>query len=210
MEYLQIMFLAVFVQNFVLAQFLGLCAFIGVSKKRSSAVGMGLAVIFVMTLSSLATMLLYLFVLDPPANLDVLHLKQYNLAVYLDIVSFILVIAALVQFVEMAMRKLTPALYKALGIYLPLITTNCAVLGVTQINVSRFVTPDAGFLDILAKTVLNGFFGGVGFMVAMLLMSAIRERLESAPVPPSLAGVPIAFITAACMALAFLGFAGFV
>lgn len=210
MEYLKIMFVAVFVQNFVLAQFLGLCPFIGVSKKKSAALGMGMAVIFVMTLASVVTMLIYLFLLDPPESLDILGLKKYNMSIYLDIVSFILVIAGLVQFVEMAMRKLVPTLYKALGIYLPLITTNCAVLGVTQINVSRFVTPDAGFADIMLKTALNGFFGGVGFLVAMLLMSSIRERLQSAPIPESLAGVPIAFITAACMALAFMGFAGFI
>ena len=196
--YFQIMFTAVFVQNFVLSQFLGLCPFIGVSKRRDAAFGMGMAVIFVMTLASIATMLIYRLVLKPR-----------GMDLYLDIVSFIVVIAALVQFVEMAMRKVAPALYKALGIYLPLITTNCAVLGVTQLNVIDFAD-DASLLSCMGKSAANGIFAGVGFTLAMVLMGGIRERLESAPVPRCLQGVPIAFICAGCMALAFFGFAGFV
>ncbi|MHC4871612.1 MAG: electron transport complex protein RnfA [Planctomycetota bacterium] len=196
--YLKIMFLAVFVQNYVLAQFLGLCPFVGVSKKRDAAVGMGMAVIFVMTLASIATMVIYRFVLKP-----------YKMDMYLDIVSFIVVIAALVQFVEMAMKKVAPALYKALGIYLPLITTNCAVLGATQLNVAQFADNES-FFHCIAMSTVNGIFAGVGFTLAMVLMAGIRERLEYAPVPHALRGIPIAFVAAGCMALAFFGFAGIV
>jgi Na+-translocating ferredoxin:NAD+ oxidoreductase subunit A len=196
--YFQIMFTAVFVQNFVLSQFLGLCPFIGVSKRRDAAFGMGMAVIFVMTLASIATMLIYRLVLKPR-----------GMDLYLDIVSFIVVIAALVQFVEMAMKKLAPPLYKSLGIYLPLITTNCAVLGVTQLNVSKFASAES-FFDCMARSTVNGIFAGVGFTLAMVLMAGVRERLESAPVPKAFQGAPIAFIAAACMALAFFGFAGIV
>ncbi|MHC4883706.1 MAG: electron transport complex protein RnfA [Planctomycetota bacterium] len=197
--YLKIMFVAVFVQNFVLAQFLGLCPFIGVSKKRDAAFGMGMAVIFVMTLASIVTMLIYRLLLLP-----------FGMEAYLDIVSFIVVIASLVQFVEMAVKKLAPALYQALGIYLPLITTNCAVLGVTQINVNQFGNGSETLLSCLAKSTVNGIFAGIGFTLAMILMAGIRERLEGAPIPKALKGVPIAFICAGCMALAFFGFAGFV
>ncbi|MBN1256903.1 MAG: RnfABCDGE type electron transport complex subunit A [Planctomycetes bacterium] len=195
--YLKIIFAAVFVQNFVLSKFLGLCPFIGVSKKRSSAIGMGLAVIFVMTLASAATMLIYQYLLKP-----------FKMEFYLDIVSFIVVIAALVQFVELAMRKLAPALYKALGIYLPLITTNCAVLGVTQLNLEFAKLNGITLTDCLLRSIVNGVFAGVGFTLALVLMAGIRERLESSPVPECMQGVPIAFIAAACMALAFFGFAG--
>ena len=195
--YLKIIFAAVFVQNFVLSKFLGLCPFIGVSKKRSSAIGMGLAVIFVMTLASAATMLIYQLLLKP-----------YKMEMYLDIVSFIVVIAALVQFVELAMRKLAPTLYKALGIYLPLITTNCAVLGVTQLNLEFSKLENITLMDCLSRSIVNGIFAGVGFTLALVLMAGIRERLDSAPVPECMQGVPIAFISAGCMALAFFGFAG--
>lgn len=196
--YFKIMFVAVFVQNYVLAQFLGLCPFVGVSKKRDAAFGMGMAVIFVMTLASIATMLIYRLILKP-----------YGMDMYLDIVSFIVVIAALVQFVEMAMKKVAPALYKALGIYLPLITTNCAVLGVTQLNVAKFADNES-FTHCLGMSTVNGIFAGLGFTLAMVLMAGIRERLEFAPVPHALRGVPIAFVAAGCMALSFFGFAGIV
>ncbi len=154
-----------------------------------------MAVIFVMTLASIATMLIYRCILKP-----------FGMDMYLDIVSFIVVIAGLVQFVEMAMKKLAPALYKALGVYLPLITTNCAVLGVTQLNVVQFADKKS-FIHCLGMSTVNGIFAGVGFTLAMVLMAGIRERLETAPVPHALKGIPVAFVAAGCMALAFLGFA---
>lgn len=196
-EYLALMFGMVFVQNFVLNQFLGICPFIGVSKKRDSAVGMGMAVIFVMAIACFVTMLTYQLVLKP-----------YGMHEYLDIMSFILIIAALVQFVEIVMRKIAPDLYQALGIYLPLISTNCAVLGSTQMRLLDYAAlplPEA-----LLKNTALGVFGGVGFTLALYLMASIRERLEVAPVPPALRGVPVAFLAAACMALAFFGFTGIV
>jgi len=185
---------AIFVYNFVLALFLGLCPFIGVSKKMSSAVGMGLAVTFVMTMASVVTFL---------ANLVLIWL---GLEDFLQIVVFILVIASFVQFVEMVIQKVSPGLYQALGIYLPLITTNCAVLGVTTLNVAKF-TPDAfGFL----ASAVHGFCGGIGFMLAMVLMSAMREELEFLPVPKAFRGVPVAFLLTGSLALAFFGFGGMV
>ncbi len=202
MEYFKIGFGAIFVANFVLAQFLGLCPFVGVSRRSSDAVGMGFAVIFVMTLASLATFAIYKGVLVEGSPI---FPQDYS---YLNIVVFILVIASLVQLVEMIMDKTAPALYEALGIYLPLITTNCAVLGVTQLNVGRFASESFG--TGLVKSGLYGFCGGMGFMLAMVLMSGIRERLDLAPIPVSLKGVPVAFLTAGCMALAFLGFSGMV
>ena len=185
---------AIFVYNMVLAQFLGLCPFIGVSKKMSSAVGMGLAVTFVMTMASVVTFL---------ANLVLI---AYGLEVFLQIVVFILVIASFVQFVEMVIQKVSPALYQALGIYLPLITTNCAVLGVTQLNVAKFEPNVFGFF----ASVLYGFCGGLGFMLAMVLMSAMREELEFLPVPKAFRGVPAAFLLTGALALAFFGFGGMI
>ena len=200
-EYLTLMFGLVFVQNFVISQFLGLCPFLGVSQKKSAALGMGAAVIFVMALSCIVTFLFYFLVLIPLGSGD-----------YLDIVGFILIIASLVQFVELAVKKLSPSLYEALGIYLPLICTNCAVLGSTQLKIAEFGQKvSAGtmsFWDAFAQNVIIGVFGGVGFALAMFLMASIRERLDSAPVPESLKGMPVSFITAACMALAFFGFTG--
>ncbi len=196
-EYLTLMFGMVFVQNFVLNQFLGICPFIGVSKKRDSAIGMGLAVIFVMGLSCFSTMLVYKLILIP-----------YHIEDYLDIITFILIIAALVQFVEIVMKKMTPDLYQALGIYLPLISTNCAVLGSTQMRLIDYAAlplPEA-----LAQNTALGVFGGVGFTLALFLMACIRERLEKAPIPPALRGIPIAFLAAAGMALSFFGFTGIV
>jgi len=182
------------VHNMVLSQFLGLCPFIGVTKKTSSAFGMGVAVTFVMTLASVVTWLIYRKILLP-----------YNLVDSLRTVSYILVIATLVQLVEMVMKKTSPALYRALGIYLPLITTNCAVMGVALLNTTAAATE----LTLL-QAVTQGFFAGVGFMIAMLLMSGIREQLELANVPKSLRGVPIAFICTGLMAIAFMGFSGMV
>jgi electron transport complex protein RnfA len=202
MEYFKLIVAAIFVSNFILAQFLGLCPFIGVSKKTDSAIGMGIAVVFVMVLASFVTYIVYWKLLYMPFNIGV------DAREYLNIVVFILVIAALVQFVEMVLQKSMPGLYRALGIYLPLITTNCAVLGVTQLNIGRFGTHS--FLSGLLGSTLNGFASGIGFLLALLLMSAIRERLDEADIPLPFKGVPIAFIVACSMALAFLGFSGMV
>ncbi len=196
-DYLTLMFGMVFVQNFVLNQFLGICPFIGVSKKRDSAVGMGLAVIFVMGLSCFCTMLIYKMLLIPN-----------GLDQYLDIITFILIIAALVQFVEIVMKKVAPGLYQALGIYLPLISTNCAVLGSTQMRMVDYAA--LSLPEALAKNTALGIFGGVGFTLALYLMACIRERLELAPIPKALRGIPIAFLAAAGMALSFFGFTGIV
>ena len=196
-DYFVLMFGMIFVQNFVLNQFLGICPFIGVSKKRDAAIGMGLAVIFVMGLACFSTMLVYKMVLIP-----------YGLDQYLDIISFILIIAALVQFVEIVMKKVAPSLYQALGIYLPLISTNCAVLGSTQMRMIDYAA--LSLPEALAKNTALGIFGGIGFTLALFLMSCIRERLELAPVPQALRGIPIAFIAAAGMALSFFGFTGMV
>jgi len=179
---------AIFLNNFILARFLGLCPFLGVSKKLDSALGMGMAVIFVMTMTSAFTYLI-----------DV-HLLQRLGISYLQTIVFILTIAALVQFVEMVIQKTAPALYKSLGVYLPLITTNCAVLGVAIININEGYN--------LLESTLNGFFGGVGFTFVILMMAGIRERLETAEIPESMKGMPIALIIAGCMALAFFGFSG--
>jgi len=202
---------AVFVNNFVLTKFLGLCPFMGVSKKTDQAVGMGLAVIFVMTLASFVTWFLFQYVLAPGES-NVLYRiglisAETDLTDVLRTISYILVIAALVQLVEMAIRKLSPTLFKALGIYLPLITTNCAVLGVTLLNTTN--APVAGGYGLVAALV-NGFFSGVGFLLVLLLMSGIRERLELMKVPESLKGLPITFISTALMALAFMGFVGMI
>lgn len=187
---------AIFIQNFVLSRFLGLCPYLGVSRKLDSALGMGLAVIFVMTLASSFTFLINRYLLMP-----------YNME-YLQTIAFILTIAALVQFVEMVIQKNAPALYNALGVYLPLITTNCAVLGVAILNTSMFrsdgITP-YNFLD----STLNGFFSGVGFTVVLLAMAGIRMRIEKSEIPKSMQGMPIALILAGIMALAFYGFIGF-
>jgi len=198
-EYLRLFFSVVFVANFVLAQFLGLCPFLGVSKKQSSAVGMGFAVIFVMALAAVVCHLLLRHVLLP-----------MGLEGFLQISVFILVIASLVQFVEMVIKKTSPALYTALGIYLPLITTNCAVMGVAALNASNGFADPAKFgaVDGLLRATVQGVGGGVGFLLGMYLMSAIREDLDGAPYPKSLKGFPLAFVITASMALAFLGFSG--
>ncbi len=193
--FVTILLSTIFINNYVLSRMLGLCPFLGVSKKLDSALGMGLAVIFVMTLTSFITYPVYKYVLVP-----------YRVT-FLTTIVFILVIAALVQLVEMVIRKVSPALYDALGIFLPLITTNCAVLGVAVLNLSSgFAGPDAS-LGLL-KSVTQGFGGGVGFTLALIIMAGIRERLEIADIPENLKGVPITFITAGLLALAFFGFSG--
>jgi electron transport complex protein RnfA len=195
-----IAFSVIFVSNFVLAKFLGLCPFIGVTQKTDSAIGMGFAVTFVMFMASLATSALYYLVLVP------------NDLAILKTPMFILVIAALVQLVELFMRARVPVLYQALGIYLPLITTNCAVMGVALLNTSDAPARFAG-LSVsghLVAAAWQGICGGLGFMLAMLLMSAVRERIAMLDVPAPLRGMPIAFICTGLMAMAFLGFVGMV
>ncbi len=179
---------AIFVNNIVLYWFLGLCPFFGVSKKTSTALGMGSAVIFVMTCASAITWPIYTYLLIP-----------FNIE-FMRTVTFILVIATFVQLIEMVMRKYQPHLYKALGIYLPLITTNCAIMGVALLNIEE------GYSFI--GSVVDGFASGIGFTLALLLMSGIRERLEFADVPRSFQDLPIAFISAALLALAFMAFSG--
>ena len=196
-DYFTLFFALVFVQNFVLNQFLGLCPFIGVSRRRDAAVGMGLAVVFVTGVACFATMLLYRLLLVP-----------YGVQNYLDIVSFILVIASITQLVEIVMKKTAPALYRALGIYLPLISTNCAILGATQMRLFNYGDPSFPLGEALVKNTLLGVFGGLGFLLALFLMAGIRERLETAPVPESFKGAPVSLLAAAGMALAFFGFAG--
>ena len=184
---------AALVNNVVLSQFLGLCPFLGVSKKVETAAGMGGAVIFVLTISSFITSLIYKFILANDAILN-------GRLVYLQTIVFILVIAALVQFVEMLLKKMMPPLYNALGVYLPLITTNCAVLGVALKNVQK----DYGIL----ASVVNGFATAVGFTIAIVIMAGIREKTEHNDVPESFRGMPIVLVTAGLMAIAFFGFSG--
>lgn len=179
---------AILVENFILVKFLGICPFMGVSKKSDTALGMGLAVTFVMGLASAATWAVNAYILLP---LDL---------AYMQTVAFILVIAALVQFVEMFLQKAVPTLYQALGIYLPLITTNCAVLGVALLNIQK----NYGFLE----SVVYGVTGGIGFTVAILLFSSVRQRVEDAECPKAFRGFPIALISAGLLALAFMGFSG--
>ncbi len=178
------------VNNVVLSQFLGLCPFLGVSKKTDTAVGMGAAVIFVITIASAIASLIYDFVLVP-CNLE-----------YMQTIVFIAVIAALVQLVEMILKKLLPSLYTALGVYLPLITTNCAVLGVALINVQNEYN--------LVFSVVNGFGTALGFFISIVLLAGIRERTEYNKIPHVLQGKPILLITAGLMAIAMCGFAGLI
>ncbi|MGR3309924.1 MAG: electron transport complex protein RnfA [Candidatus Brocadiales bacterium] len=199
----------VFVNNFVLSKFLGLCPFIGVTQKTESALGMGMAVTFVMTLAGAVTWLIYNYVLMP-GDTNVIgmifpSIRESGLVGVLKTASYILVIATLVQAVELALRKLSPTLYESLGVFLPLITTNCAVLGVALLN----TTDSPEHISFLHATI-QGFGAGLGFTVAMLLMSGIRERLALVNVPTCLQGIPIAFICTGLMALAFLGFSGMV
>lgn len=181
---------AALVNNVVLSRFLGLCPFLGVSKKVETSTGMGAAVIFVITLSSAASSLIYSFILVP------LKLE------YLQTIVFILVIAALVQFVEMVLKKQIPSLYEALGVFLPLITTNCAVLGVALDNVAK----GHGFIQSL----LYGIGTASGFAIAIVLLAGVREKIENSDIPYTLQGMPIVLITAGLMAIAFFGFAGLI
>ena len=183
------------VNNVVLSQFLGICPFLGVSKKVETAAGMGGAVVFVITIASFVTGLIYKFILANPAILGG-HL------VYLQTIVFILVIACLVQFVEMFLKKTMPSLYQALGVYLPLITTNCAVLGVALTNVQKEYSILAG--------VINGIGTSVGFLIAIVLMAGIREKIEYNDVSESFQGTPIVLVTASLMAIAFFGFSGLI
>lgn len=176
------------VSNVVLSQFLGLCPFLGVSKKTNTAAGMGVAVIFVITLASAVAGVIYKYVLQR------FHVE------YLETIVFILVIAALVQFVEMFLRKVMPALYKALGVYLPLITTNCAVLGVALTNVQK----EYGILT----GIVNGFATAVGFTISIVILAGIREKLEHNDIPKPFRGMPTVLLTAGLMAIAFCGFSG--
>lgn len=188
MSLFTILFTAALVNNFVLSQFLGICPFLGVSKKVETAAGMGGAVIFVITLSSIITSLLYKFLLLP------------NELQYLNTIVFILVIAALVQFVEMVLKKMMPSLYQSLGVYLPLITTNCAVLGVALLSVQN----NYGILE----STIHGIGASVGFFLAIVLMAGIREKLETSNIPEAFKGTPIVLVTAGLMAIAFCGFGG--
>lgn len=187
-ELLIILISAALVNNVVLSQFLGLCPFLGVSKKVDTSIGMGAAVIFVMTIASAVTSVIYTQVL-----------VRFELE-YLQTIVFILVIAALVQFVEIVLKKVMPALYQALGVYLPLITTNCAVLGIAIINVQK----EYGIL----KSIINGFGTAAGFTIAIVILAGIRERNEHNDVPKAFQGSPILLITAGLMAMAFVGFSG--
>ena len=188
MEYILIFISAIFVNNIVLSQFLGICPFLGVSKKVNTALGMSSAVAFVMTLATIVTYLIQKSVLDP-----------FGLQ-YLQTIAFILVIAALVQMVEIVMKKVSPALYQALGIFLPLITTNCAVLGVAILVIQKDFT--------LLESVVYAFSTAIGFGLALTVFAGLREQLELANVPKGMQGVAITMITAGLLSLAFMGFSG--
>lgn len=188
MSYLMIFVTAIFVNNIILSQFLGICPFLGVSKKLSTAAGMGVAVMFVMTLATTVTFLIYYTFLQPH------HLT------FMTTVTFILVIAALVQMVEIVIKKTSPALYQSLGIFLPLITTNCAVLGIAILTIQKNYTLIAGICYTLASA--------MGFTLAIILFAGIRERLARADIPQAVRGTPIVLIAAALLSMAFMGFAG--
>ena len=181
---------ALLVQNVILSQFFGICPFIGVSKKTESAIGMGLAVTFVMVVSSSVSWLVYEYILVP---CDMTYMRT---------ITVILVISSLVQFVEMVVKKFSPKLYKLLGVYLPLITTNCAVLGIAVLSIDNQYN--------LIETIVFSLFSALGFTLVIYLFSVIRERLELAPIPEALRGVPIALITASIMSIIFMGFGGIV
>ena len=184
------------VSNVVLSQFLGICPFLGVSKKVETAVGMGAAVTFVITIASAITYPIYYFRLEPTG------------LAYLETLAFILIIAALVQFIEMVLKKFMPALHASLGVYLPLITTNCAVLGVALNNITDYAGESFGIGFLYS--VVRGLFTALGFLVAITIMASIRERNEHNDVPKSFQGTPIVLVTASLMAIAFCGFAGLV
>ncbi len=189
---------AIFINNFVLMRFLGICPYVGVSKKLDSAIGMGLAVIFVMTIASLVTWIIFYYLLNPGTNI-------FSVTVPMDLtflrtIVFILVIASLVQLVEMVIQKVSPNLYQSLGIYLPLITTNCAILGLALLNIDTDYN--------LVQALVHGFTAGIGFTLALVLMAGLRERFETSNIPESMRGLPITFIMAGLMSIAFLGFSG--
>ncbi|MBN1463343.1 MAG: electron transport complex subunit RsxA [Paludibacteraceae bacterium] len=190
MDYINIIILALFVNNVVLAQFLGICPFLGVSNKIPTALGMGAAVVFVMALANLATYFVYSYVLVP------LQIE------FMQTISFILVIAALVQMVEIILKKMSPPLYQALGIYLPLITTNCAVLGIALLAITKEYD--------LIHSVIYASMTAIGFTLAMVIMAGIREQLQLVTIPKGMRGVPIVLVTAGLLAMAFMGFSGMV
>lgn len=196
-QFLSIFISAVFIYNVILSRFLGLCSFIAISKETRPALAMSLAVMFVTTMSSLITWFIYRFLLIP-----------FNLT-YLRTISFILVIATFVQFVEMVIRKVSPPMYRFFGIYLPLITVNCAVMGVAVLNVDMFFTNSQAIPGSFYYSVFQGICVGLGYTLAMLLMSGIRERLELCNVPKALKDFPLGFVIASIMSLSFLGFNGF-
>ena len=194
-ELVAIFLAAILTENYVLNQFLGICPFLGVSKKVNTAVGMSAAVTFVMVLATAVTWPIYTYMLEP------------NGLAYLETIVFILVIAGLVQLVEIVLKKYIPALYNSLGIYLPLITTNCAVLGVTMLVIERGAEdPSFGYIQSL----VNSFGAGIGFLVAMVLFAGVRQRMESCDIPKCLRGLPITLVAASLVAVSFLGFSGLV
>lgn len=184
------------VSNVVLSQFLGICPFLGVSKKIDTAAGMGAAVTFVITIASAITYPIYYFILEPTG------------LAYLETIAFILIIAALVQFIEMVLKKFMPSLHASLGVFLPLITTNCAVLGVAINNVTDYAGESFGYGYLCS--IIRGFCTAIGFLIAIVIMASIRERCENNDVPKSFQGTPIVLVTASLMAIAFCGFAGLV
>lgn len=196
-SFLAIFISAIFINNVILSRFLGLCSFVAISKETRPALAMSFAVMFVITMSSAITWFIYRYLLIP-----------FDLA-YLRTISFILVIAAFVQFVEMVIKKASPALYRFFGIYLPLITVNCAVLGVAVLNVDMFFVNDKAVAGSFYYCVFQGACVGLGYGLAMILMSGIRERLDFCSVPKALKDFPLAFIIASIMSLAFFGFNGF-
>ncbi len=196
-HFLAIFISSVFIYNVILSRFLGLCSFIAISKETKPALAMSLAVMFVVTMSSIITWLIFKFLLIP-----------FNLE-YLRTISFILVIAAFVQFIEMVIRKVSPPMYRLFGIYLPLITVNCAVLGVAVLNVNMFFSNGKAVPGSFYYSTFQGICVGLGYTLAMLLMSGIRERLELSNIPKCVKDFPLAFIIAAIMSLSFMGFNGF-
>ncbi len=188
MEYIGIIIVAIFVNNVVLSQFLGICPFLGVSKKVDTAIGMGLAVTFVLTIATIVTFLLQKGILEP------FHLQ------YLQTISFILVIAALVQMVEIILKKISPSLYQALGVFLPLITTNCVILGVALLVIQKEFS--------LLQSVVYAVATAIGYAMALVIFSSIREQLALTKIPKAVQGIPVALITAGIMAMAFMGFSG--
>ncbi len=191
---ISVFLIAILTENYVLSKFLGICPFLGVSKKVNTALGMSAAVTFVMVLATAVTYPIYMYLLVPS-----------DLA-YLETIVFILVIAGLVQLVEIVLKKYIPALYNSLGIYLPLITTNCAVLGVTMLVVEKSVPGEFGYIHAL----VNALGAGIGFLVAMVMFAGVRQRMESCDIPKSLKGLPITLVAASLVSLSFLGFSGLV